>query len=109
MQTKLQKMAKKGPEAHILTNPNGTEVRFVLEYPDAQVVHLCGNFNQWSPSSLRMIRRGGNGLWEKHLTLAPGRYEYKFVVDGKWTPDPNNCLEVANAFGSTNSVVEVSK
>ncbi len=107
MQTKLRKKEKQGLGVHILANSKGAEVRFVLERPDAQVVHLCGNFNQWSPSSLRMIRRDGNGLWEKHLTLPPGRYEYKFVVDGKWTPDPHCRQEVTNAFGSTNSVVEV--
>jgi hypothetical protein len=39
--------------------------------------------------------------------LPPGRYEYKFIVDGEWIPDPSEPHEVVNAFGSTNSVVEV--
>jgi 1,4-alpha-glucan branching enzyme len=109
MQTKLRKKANQRPGVHILINSYGAEIRFVLKCPDAKAVRLCGDFNQWSPSSLRMIQRDGSGLWEKHLTLAPGRYEYKFVVDGQWTPDPNNRQEVANDFGSTNSVVEVPR
>jgi 1,4-alpha-glucan branching enzyme len=82
------------------------EVVFVLERPDAHHVYLCGNFNGWSATNLPMIPRGA-GRWEKRLTLAPGRYEYKFLVDGVWTADPSGVQEVVNAFGSTNSVVEV--
>jgi hypothetical protein len=34
-----------------------------------------------------MINMGqGRGL--KELTLPPGTYEYLFVVDGRWLPDP---------------------
>ena len=31
----------------------------------------------------------GNGRWSGSLAVKPGRYEYLFVVDGTWTPDPN--------------------
>jgi hypothetical protein len=44
---------------------------------------------------------------EERLTLPPGRYEYKFIVDAAWTTDPAGTQEVPNAFGTTNSVVEV--
>ena len=49
------------------------------------------------------------GKWEKQITLPPGRYEYKFIVDGMWIADPAGAQEVLNAFGSTNSVVEVAR
>jgi 1,4-alpha-glucan branching enzyme len=83
------------------------EVTVSLETPGAQEVYLCGDFNEWSPTSLRMIRRGADGRWEKRLTLAPGRYEYKFVVDGQWVNDPAASESVANAWGSINSVLKV--
>ncbi len=86
---------------------NVVEVSFILEHPDAREVFLCGDFNQWAPESLRMIRRDGAGRWEKHLTLLPGRYEYRFVVDGQWMSDPHAPAEVHNPYGSSNSVVEV--
>jgi 1,4-alpha-glucan branching enzyme len=82
------------------------EVRFALERADANQVYLCGDFNEWSATNLPMIRREA-GRWEKRVTLPPGRYEYKFIVDGTWTADPSGAQEVVNAFGSTNSVVEV--
>src|SRR5262249_57073984 len=27
-------------------------------------------------------------FWRKVLSLHPGRYTYRFVVDGQWLPDP---------------------
>jgi len=53
------------------------------------------------------MNRQNGGLWETSLALPPGRYEYKFVVDGQWLPDPNAHENVFNAHGTLNSVVEV--
>lgn len=104
---------KKSAKNHI-NHPNGSqsapapvEVLFTLRHSDAREVFVCGDFNQWSPSSLRMIRAGDDGRWEKRITLPPGRYEYKFVVDGAWTADPCTRNEALNAFGSINSIMEV--
>ena len=83
------------------------EVAFILNGREAEEVYLCGDFNQWIPRSLPMIRHGENGLWEKRLLLPPGRYEYKFIVDGEWIHDDRACNHVLNAQGSLNSVVEV--
>ena len=83
------------------------DVDFVLECPGAEHVYICGDFNDWHPTSLRMIGNTEDGLWEKRLTLPPGRYEYKFVVDGNWRHDPDARENVPNIYGSLNSVVEV--
>lgn len=83
------------------------EVEFLLERSGAEQVCLCGDFNQWQPTSLRKVGRPDAGLWEKRLVLSPGRYEYKFVVDGNWTHDPEARENVPNLYGSLNSVVEV--
>jgi type 1 glutamine amidotransferase len=53
------------------------------------------------------LSKAKKSTWEKELTLKPGKYEYKFVVDGKWIADPNNKNTVWNSLGSQNSVVEV--
>jgi 1,4-alpha-glucan branching enzyme len=82
-------------------------VDFILEYTGAEHVYVCGDFNQWQPTSLRMIGNPDAGLWEKRLALPPGRHEYKFVVDGTWLPDPEARENVPNIFGSLNSVLEV--
>lgn len=57
-------------------------------YTTAKKVVLTGNFNGWNGSELVMDKTS-NG-WQLPFVLAPGNYEYKFIVDGKWMSDPNN-------------------
>lgn len=83
------------------------EVEFVLEHSGAEQVYICGDFNGWQPVSLRMIGKPEAGLWEQRLSLQPGRYEYKFMVDGHWVHDPDARKNVPNVYGSLNSVVDV--
>lgn len=90
-----------------LASPKLVETTFTLDCPKAGEVYLCGDFNEWSAAGLSMIQRTENGHWEKRLALAPGRYEYKFVVDGEWIHDLRACENVLNSHGSLNSVVEV--
>jgi hypothetical protein len=87
--------------------PPWPEVEFVLEYDGAEHVYVCGDFNHWQPTSLRMIGSPDAGLWEKRLPLPPGRHEYKFFVDGRWLHDPDASKNVPNIYGSLNSVLEV--
>jgi hypothetical protein len=50
-------------------------------------VFIAGSFNDWDVSRTRMTDLNGDGLYEATLLLVPGRYEYKFFVDGKWATD----------------------
>jgi 1,4-alpha-glucan branching enzyme len=86
---------------------NGTGMLFTLDRPEAQIVYLSGDFNEWSPRSLRMFRRGASGPWERRVPLEPGRYQYKFMVDGEWIHDPAARENTPNLHGSLNSVIEV--
>ena len=88
------------------TAPKTLSVGFALHKPDARGVSLCGEFNGWSPTATPM-KRQGDGLWKATLALAPGRYQYKFIVDGEWIADPAAQINVPNQHGSLNSVVEV--
>ena len=83
------------------------DVEFVLERCGAEQVYICGDFNDWQPASLRMLGDSESGLWEKRLTLEPGRYEYKFRADGNWIHDPDARENVPHPYGSLNSVVDV--
>ena len=83
------------------------EVTFSLDRPGAQDVYLCGHFDQWSPVLLRMVRHGASDRWEQRLTLAPGRYQYGFVVDGEGIPDPEAFENVHIQCDSLSSVMEV--
>lgn len=82
---------------------------FVCSAPKAHRVAIVGDFNNWSTSADPMYDREEDGLWSITLPLKPGRYEYKFYVDGKkWMRDPENPKKVKDGFGDYNSVIEVS-
>jgi len=70
-------------------------------------VYLSGTFNDWSDSEDRMLRQK-DGTFRKRLTLDPGQYQYKFVVDGSWCEDVEADEFVHNEFGTRNAVVSVS-
>ncbi len=71
-----------------------------------QKVFLAGDFNEWSPSAKRMVKVKG-GAYRARLQLPPGRYEYKFIVDGFWMQDAEAPEQALNSCGSVNSVVIV--
>jgi 1,4-alpha-glucan branching enzyme len=81
-------------------------VGFYLDAPNAQHVFLAGDFNDWEISKHPMKRSAG-GIWQKITVLYPGRYEYKFLVDGHWRIDPANDRTKWNCYGSQNSVIDV--
>jgi chromosome partitioning protein len=85
----------------------GDEVMFAARFENAKKVLIAGDFNNWSPMSTPMITAGNPGVWTSRLPLQPGRYRYRFVVDGKWMTDPNNSYVETNQFGELNNVVEV--
>lgn len=93
-------------EAPMPTRSGKVKVRFVLADLGAKTVALSAEFNDWSTDKTPMTR-DASGHWEATLDLPPGRYEYKFVVDGQWVPDPLANETVWNPHGTLNSVIEV--
>ena len=81
-------------------------IEFVLEMPNAQKVILMGDFDQWDPKTNPM-RMDKNGVWRETVMISPGRYEYRFWVDGEWYNDPRNMRRCPNCFGSENNVIEI--
>jgi 1,4-alpha-glucan branching enzyme len=87
--------------------PEGAvEVFVTFDKPDAGAVFIAGSFNAWSPEADAMAK-GEDGVWRITLELAPGSYEYKFVVDGTWMEDPANSEFVSDPYGGKNSVLTV--
>ncbi len=83
-------------------------ITFTLEAPEATAVFITGDFNGWDENAAPM-KRTTDGLYQKILMLSPGRYEYKFKIDGRWLCDPGNPLQCDNRHGTMNSVVVVSE
>jgi 1,4-alpha-glucan branching enzyme len=85
--------------------PEGVLIRG--HHPDAACVQLAGEFNEWTPSQTPM-RRTETGDFETTLTLEPGQYRYRLVIDGRWSHDPANPALELNEFGELNSIITVS-
>ena len=78
-------------------------VMFTLEALDAARVHLAGDFNDWSLDGSEMEPAGG--VWKKVVKLPPGRYRYRYVVDGRWQSDPLNVAVEPSPYGGEDSVL----
>lgn len=79
------------------------KVLFEFQAPGTREVYLAGDFNNWDTSSTPM-KKDKKGIWKTALSLKPGKYEYRFLVDGNWVNDPACSCCVANEFGSQNCV-----
>ncbi len=74
----------------------------------ATTVSVIGSFNGWSPSE-SVMKRGNEGLWELVVSLPPGRYSYRFLVDNRrQLLDPMGTLEEPDGYGGKNSVIVVT-
>lgn len=80
---------------------------FVVRADRAHSVRLAGDFNAWNPTMTPMqnIR---DGIYHVKLPLAPGRYRYRYVVDGRWMNDPANHTVERNPYGELDSVVVIN-
>jgi len=92
---------------HITANRKRRRVTFVFTSPQAQRVILMGDFNRWD-AGVHPMKKDPQGVWRKIVMLYPGRYEYKFLVDGDWRLDSQNESRCTNCYGSQNNVVHVS-
>ena len=79
------------------------KIQFEFPTLEAQEVYLSGDFNNWDTGS-HPIKKDKNGKWTTTLSLKPGRYEYRFFVDGNWENDPKCSYCVPNIFGGQNCV-----
>jgi hypothetical protein len=86
--------------------PAGQNQKAVLTFFDSKARRVCvaGTFNNWSPDATP-LKNDGCGEWTAELSLKPGQYEYRFVVDGEWMDDPRVPERVRNSYGGFNSVL----
>lgn len=98
-------------------------VKFVFDSPSANSIWLAGAFNNWANGEslprypqvelsqgavIDMKIDPGTGYWTTVIPLAPGRYQYKYVLDSGrvWSADPNT-EHVDDGFGGHNSIIVV--
>jgi len=95
-----------------LQTPEGSRkevwVRFAVQAPRARQVSVAGDFNNWAPGQILLEDAEGDGVWHGLVRLAPGVYQYMFVLDGEtWIADPLAGEKVDDGFGRENSLVRV--
>lgn len=104
----LQPSSKTADDADTTSPPREVVVRF--KDSAAGDVRIAGDFNGWVPD--RGVRsliatEGQNRVWTKILTLEPGTYQYRYVVDGEWREDPGNPKSAPGPTGQPNSILHV--
>ena len=91
------------------TRDGSCKVTFELP-PEVQAsrAHVCGDFNDWSPTATPMKRRK-DGRLAATVTLDAGRrYRFRYLLDdGRWENDWAADDYAPNDFGGDDSVVEV--
>ena len=60
----------------------GGEVEFRMFRPAARRVCLTGDFTGWNENALPM-KQTAEGWWICRLRLAPGMYQFQYLVDGE--------------------------
>lgn len=82
---------------------NGLTVTFFLrKNTDTKKVMLAGSFNNWSPDALAMTKTDSG--WIADVKIKPGKYWYKFIIDGNWNTDNDNMVTENDGMGNDNSV-----
>jgi 1,4-alpha-glucan branching enzyme len=85
-------------------NAFADEHEFRYKAPDATSVELMCEFNGWKGVPMT---KGDDGVWTAKVTLNPGTYAYKFLVNGKdWVFDPENPTK-KTVDSNENSAVEI--
>jgi hypothetical protein len=82
-------------------------VSFTCTAAKARSVFLAADFNQWN-TTITPLQKDSSGVWTTTARLKPGRYQYKFVVDGVWTRDAANPETGGFGPGGPNSVKTVA-
>lgn len=83
------------------------KVTLIAHVADAKEVVVTGDFSGWSEPGTPLTR-GADGAWRAALKLAPGEYQYRLRVDGRWQDHDQAKKRVPNPFGTENCVLTVS-
>ncbi|MBI5154196.1 hypothetical protein HZA57_03080 [Candidatus Poribacteria bacterium] len=68
-------------------------------------VFVAGEFNGWNQAKDELLP-DAQGIFRGEVPIDPGKWTYKFVVDGNWMADPGNPKQDDSGFG--NSLLEVA-
>ena len=82
-------------------------VTFTVHAEAGQDVRLAGSFTDWETKAKKMTFKKRNGVYSATVKLAPGEYQYKFIIGDRWATDDQNTEFVPNDKGTFNSKITV--
>lgn len=80
-------------------------LRYTPPTSGEHLVGICADFTGWRIVDLI----NDAGVYHREFDLQPGRYLYKFIVDGVWMTDPANPEREPDPFGTFNSVLDLGR
>ncbi len=81
----------------------GGRLRFFLPgQKSVKKIFISGSFNTWSTQQTPMI--ASDSGWTVTLKLQPGKYSYKYIIDGRWTNDADNKLREKDTYQGYNNI-----
>ncbi len=88
--------------------PTHQGLLFVQPANGAREVQIAGDFNHWDPNRTPMNRDERLGIWQAVISVPPGKYRYRLVIDGRWVQDPYNTTLESNQLGEVDNVAEMT-
>lgn len=87
---------------------NGIDyVEFRTYNREASYISIAGDFNNWNPENNPLVK-DENNIWRTKINLPEGKYRYKFIIDGNWSPDIYNSDTAYDGMGGIASLIVVS-
>ncbi len=96
----------KGSYHVLVKSPEKKRVQLVLLDKGFNEVKIKGEMNSWNPNVSSVVKK--EGKWITEMMLNPGKYQYKYLIDGMEINDPTNQDSVSNGIGGFNSVLSIS-
>jgi len=89
----------------------GNACRVTFKLPaevTAETAHLCGEFNEWSPTKHAM-KKLKDGSFSITVSLEPGQsYRFRYLLDNeRWENDWDADAYVANQYGTEDSLIKI--
>ncbi|HAJ37766.1 MAG TPA: hypothetical protein DCL15_19015 [Chloroflexi bacterium] len=85
-------------------------MRVTFELPScvwADRIYVAGTFNHWDERAIPLIQ-SRDGVWRATIELPIGqRYEFRYLIDGRWQTDYHADSFTDNIYGSHNSVIDL--
>ncbi|CAM2770664.1 isoamylase early set domain-containing protein [Vibrio mytili] len=85
------------------------EVTFELDKQQWKSVKIAGDFNDWQPEPMKLVKTSGQFKFKTRLPKEQN-IQFRYLLDeSDWENDPQADAYVPNGLGSDNSVVCTSQ